>query len=901
LEYSAKLLEVIQQARQLSDEQETELSSAHFLIAFAETDNPASFLIDDQGISPEQLAGAFSEKRGISEPEGVIERLYQRAERLAAGMEADEVSCFHFLSALIRDRSSQSFQLLEQLGINTSALRTSAMGMTTGQGTHHRERVTRSRVRNRQEASKGGDDSTTSSSTLGIHPSLGDSNGNYDSRTSVEVQTEPENDRLDTDTTSKRPTKRDAEAESQKENDSYDIEDQFSEGDIEEQQDDTAESLAARLFDGEDEQIEEESDPREENLDDPSDREPRGLEERHQEPVSEELAEKYRLDESEFPTLTEYGTNLTYRAATGQLDEVFGRDEEINQLIDILGKRRTNNPLLIGEPGVGKTAIVEGLARQFVERAARDEPVGERAIVEINLGQFTSETHLRGALAERLVALQSEVKGAEGNVIVFLDEIHNWIEFGQGSDSPGPAEELKTALARGEFPCIGATTTSEYTSAIDGDGAIERRFETVLVEEPDPDETLEIIEQIIDSYAEHHGVDYTDSAMEDAVFLSERYLYESRLPDKAISLLDLAGSRVKRKKSDSVKGDDIKRVISDVGDVPYERLARDRGERFVNMESYLRDYFVGHDHVVERVSDIIRRNYAGFQGDRPIGTMLFLGPTGVGKTELVKVLAEFLFHDRDAIVRIDMSEFREAHSVSRMVGSPPGYVGHGEGGELTEQIRRRPYQIVLFDEIEKAHSDVLNLLLQLMDEGSLSDGKGRKVDFSQTVVVLTSNLGSDVLEDEVFNETVDRIGFASEDKPAFQQSSIPEGTKDKVKDSAKNYLTPELWNRLDEKFVFEPLRRSEIKQIAELQLEKSKEKLRRDSKIELRFGDDLIDYLIDNGGYDPQYGARPMRQTIERNVEVEVAKQILEGTVSEGDSVTVDANRGEIVCRIEAD
>jgi ATP-dependent Clp protease ATP-binding subunit ClpC len=316
------------------------------------------------------------------------------------------------------------------------------------------------------------------------------------------------------------------------------------------------------------------------------------------------------------------------------------------------------------------------------------------------------------------------------------------------------------------------------------------------------------------------------------------------------------------------------------------------------MESYLQECFVGHTRIVRRVSDIIRRNYAGFQGDRPIGTMLFLGPTGVGKTELVKVLAEFLFHDRDAIVRIDMSEFREPHSVSRMVGSPPGYVGHGDGGELTEQVRRRPYQIVLFDEVEKAHPDVLNLLLQLLDEGVLTDGRGRKVDFSQTVVVMTSNLGSEIFEDEVFDDSSERIGFAAQGKQLPRGTEISEGIRKKVQDVAKDYLSPELWNRLDDKFVFEPLNRSEIREIAGLQLDQSREKLRRESGIELEFDESVIDYLIESGGYDPEYGARPMRQTIEKLVEVEVAKRILDGTVSEGDEVIVDVDDGTLTCRL---
>ncbi|MGM0557787.1 MAG: AAA family ATPase [Myxococcota bacterium] len=607
----------------------------------------------------------------------------------------------------------------------------------------------------------------------------------------------------------------------------------------------------------------------------------------------EALAERYLLDEDAYPNLVEFGRNLTYAAARGEIDRVVGRKQEIIQLIDIVGKRRSNNPVLVGEAGVGKTAIVEGLSREFVKLARAGNRLGKRTIIELELGRLLSGTHLRGSFAERLIGIKDEVEQADGQVIVFLDELHSWMSAGGGGDGTDAAGELKTALARGRFPCIGATTHDEFQRFVESDPAFERRFQLVFVDEPDMDTAIDISTGVSGHYAKHHDVDYRSDAIEAAVRLSHRYLYQRRLPDKAIGVLDLAGSRAARTGKRDVDRDLVATIVAESAGIPVDRLTQSDRKRFLEMESYLRDGIVGHRHVIESVSDVIRRNYAGFRGNRPIGSLLFLGPTGVGKTEMVKVLADFLFHDRDAVVRLDMSEFMESHSVSRMLGAPPGYVGHDQGGQLTEAVRRRPYQVVLLDEIEKAHPDVLNILLQLFDEGQLTDGRGRPVNFSNTLVVMTSNLGSDVFDEEIDNSNRSRIGFG---KNSAATGSDRQALTDRVERAARGHFTPELWNRIDEKLCFMPLTRDEVAAIADLQLEDSRIRLHEESGIDLEFGEGIVSFLIDHGGYNRKLGARPMRQTIQRYVEGAVARLILGGELDRGDTVKVQIRDNDVIC-----
>ena len=600
-------------------------------------------------------------------------------------------------------------------------------------------------------------------------------------------------------------------------------------------------------------------------------------------------ATHYRLDPEVYPILSKFGRNLTEEAAMLRIDGVIGRDQEITSLIDILGKRRGNNPLLVGDPGVGKTAIVEGLAHKFCELHRRGVRLGGRAIIELELGRVLSGTHLRGSLSERLIAIKDEVRKADGQIIIFLDEIHAWLGAGNSGDGNDAAGELKTALARGQFPCIGATTNDEYTKFVEEDPAFKRRFQSVNVDEPDTATAIVIARGIRCHYERYHGITYADAAIDAAVRLSQRYIHDRRLPDKAVNVLDLAGSRASREARPFVRRTDIAHVVAEMANLPADRLTQSDRARFLEIERDLGRSVIGHERVIRAVAEVLRRNYAGFRSKRPIGSMLFLGPTGVGKTELVKALADFLFHDRDAIVRLDMSEFMEAHSVSRFIGAPPGYVGHEQGGQLTEAVRKRPYQVILLDEIEKAHPDVLNLLLQLLDEGRLTDGRSRVVDFSNTLIVMTSNLGAHCFDEYVAEANRSRIGFGGLLEQPASPTKQAELTK-QVQESARTHFTPELWTRIDERLVFLPLREDEVAQISVLQLEDSAQRLEDESQISLDFSDEVIAHLIRHGGYDRKFGARPMRHTIQRLIEGHIARMILSGEIQRGESVMIDVD-----------
>lgn len=611
------------------------------------------------------------------------------------------------------------------------------------------------------------------------------------------------------------------------------------------------------------------------------------------------LEMRYELDAEEYPFLSKLGRNLSLQAVRDKLDDLVGRDKEIERLTDILNKRRSNNPLLVGPPGVGKTAIVEGLALELVHNHARSGGLSDRIVIELEMGRLLSGTQLRGSFSERLIGLKDEVAKADGQVIIFLDEIHTWIGAGASGDGGADAAgELKAALARGRFPCIGATTSEEYSRYIESDPAFRRRFQVVEVEEPNAEDCVAILQGVLPAYSEHHKVTYTDEAVEAAVRFSQRYIPEERLPDKAIGLLDLAGSRAQRQSADEVSREVVAEVVAARTGVPLEKLLMRDKERFLRMEEILGAGIIGHHPIIRRVCEVIRRNYAGFHSGRPIGSFLFLGPTGVGKTEMVKVLADFLFRDREAIVRLDMSEYRESHAVARLIGAPPGYVGHEHGGQLTEAIRKRPYQIVLMDEVEKAHPEVLNILLQLLDDGRLTDGKGRTVNFSNVVVIMTSNLGSDYLSAGLKAVTQPRIGFGAGlpvvAAAAAAELSLTEEIIENVIGVARGALSPELWNRIEERLVFGPLTRSEVARIARLQLRDSARRLAAEKDIYLEATEAVFEYLIDHGGYDPALGARPMRQTLQRLVEVPISEMIIAGGAREGDHVCIDVVGGEL-------
>jgi ATP-dependent Clp protease ATP-binding subunit ClpC len=647
------------------------------------------------------------------------------------------------------------------------------------------------------------------------------------------------------------------------------------------------------------------------------------------------------------PTLDEFGSNLTQMAIDNKLDPVVGRAKEIERVIQILGRRTKNNPVLIGEPGVGKTAIAEGLASRI---ASKDIPdiLEDKRVVTLDIGLLVAGTKYRGEFEERLKKIMDEIRSA-GNVILVIDEVHTLIGAGAAEGAIDAANILKPALARGELQCIGATTLDEYRKHIERDAALERRFQPVMVGEPTVDETIEILYGLRDRYEAHHKLKISDEALVAAAKLSDRYISDRFLPDKAIDLMDEAGSRVRlinsqlppaakeldkelrqilkekddavrsqdfdragelrdremeikaeirtiaQTKSNSASGDgvepvvteeDIAHIVASWTGVPVNKLTESESEKLLHMEDTLHQRLIGQEDAVKAVSRAIRRARVGLKNpNRPIASFVFSGPTGVGKTELAKSLASYFFGAEEAMIRLDMSEYMERHTVSKLIGSPPGYVGYNEGGQLTEAVRRRPYTVVLFDEIEKAHPDVFNMLLQILEDGRLTDAKGRTVDFKNTLLILTSNIGSKVIE-----KGGSGIGFEfSEDATETQYNRI----RSLVNEELKNYFRPEFLNRLDEIIVFRQLNKIEVTQIAEIMLKEVFGRL-TEKGIVLEVTDRFKDRLITEG-YSPSYGARPLRRAIMRLLEDSLAEEILSGRIKDGDTALVDVDENGIV------
>jgi ATP-dependent Clp protease ATP-binding subunit ClpC len=647
------------------------------------------------------------------------------------------------------------------------------------------------------------------------------------------------------------------------------------------------------------------------------------------------------------PTLDEFGSNLTQMAIDNKLDPVVGRAKEIERVIQILGRRTKNNPVLIGEPGVGKTAIAEGLASRI---ASKDIPdiLEDKRVVTLDIGLLVAGTKYRGEFEERLKKIMDEIRSA-GNVILVIDEVHTLIGAGAAEGAIDAANILKPALARGELQCIGATTLDEYRKHIERDAALERRFQPVMVGEPSVDETIEILYGLRDRYEAHHKLKISDEALVAAAKLSDRYISDRFLPDKAIDLMDEAGSRVRlinsqlppaakeldkelrqilKEKDDAVRSqdfdragelrdremeikaeirtiaqtksngasgdgvepvvteEDIAHIVASWTGVPVNKLTESESEKLLHMEDTLHQRLIGQEDAVKAVSRAIRRARVGLKNpNRPIASFVFSGPTGVGKTELAKSLASYFFGSEEAMIRLDMSEYMERHTVSKLIGSPPGYVGYNEGGQLTEAVRRRPYTVVLFDEIEKAHPDVFNMLLQILEDGRLTDAKGRTVDFKNTLLILTSNIGSKVIE-----KGGSGIGFDfAEDATESQYNRI----RSLVNEELKNYFRPEFLNRLDEIIVFRQLNKVEVTQIAEIMLKEVFGRL-TEKGIVLEVTDRFKDRLITEG-YSPSYGARPLRRAIMRLLEDSLAEEILSGRIKDGDTALVDVDENGIV------
>jgi ATP-dependent Clp protease ATP-binding subunit ClpC len=592
---------------------------------------------------------------------------------------------------------------------------------------------------------------------------------------------------------------------------------------------------------------------------------------------------RFVLDRPAFPVLSAVGHNLTLAAAEGKIDEVVGRDEEIERVLDVLAKRHANSPCLVGPAGVGKTSVARGLARRLAEiDAAGDAP--PRVLVEIVVSELVAGTSARGSLAERMAAIRAELREAGGRVILFVDEVHEL--FGAGALDEATAE-IKIGLSRGEVRLVGATTAEEYRRSIETDSALARRFTPIEIEEPDETDAFLLCRSVAGGLGKHHGLGYEDDAVAAAVAWSLRYLPGRALPDKAISILDLAGARARRKSAEEVGLADVAAVVAEIADVPVERLLETDRERMLALEKMLAERVVGHGAAIARIARVLRRNAAGLRGRRPIGSFLLLGPTGVGKTETAKAIAEALFHSPDAMTRLDFSEYAEAHAVARLIGAPPGYVGHESGGQLTEAVRRRPYQVILLDEIEKAHRDVLEAFLQVFDEGRLTDGRGRRVDFTNTVIVMTSNLGAAELS---ALRTERSVGFAR----TSASGVAPERLAETMISAARAHLPPELYNRIDEVLCFGPLARAEIAEIARRLLGALEGALAARG-IRLDVDPAAIDALLAAGGFDAELGARPMKRTIARLVENPLAELILKGDLDDGSVALIGVEGGEIV------
>ncbi|HEY9890748.1 MAG TPA: ATP-dependent Clp protease ATP-binding subunit [Candidatus Sericytochromatia bacterium] len=645
-------------------------------------------------------------------------------------------------------------------------------------------------------------------------------------------------------------------------------------------------------------------------------------------------------DQGKKATLDEFGTDLTRLAAEGKLDPVVGRAKEIERVVQILGRRSKNNPILLGEPGVGKTAIAEGLAQRIVNKNVPDS-LEDKQVISLDMGSLLAGTRYRGDFEERIKQIMEEVRQS-GNVILFIDEIHTVIGAGAISGGMDAANMLKPALARGQLQCLGATTLNEFRQHIERDAALERRFQPVMVGEPSVEDTIEILHGLRDAYEQYHKVKISGEALEAAAKLSDRYISDRYLPDKAIDLIDEAGSRVHlansqsspvtkelkkelrqvtKDKNEAVKAqdfdkagllrdreleieaqlqtiitnkgepnnsilpivdeEDIAQIVASWTGVPVTKLTESESELLLHLEDTLHQRLIGQDEAVTAVSKAIRRARVGLKSpDRPIASFIFSGPTGVGKTELAKALAAYFFGSEEAMIRLDMSEFMESHTVSKLIGSPPGYVGYDEGGQLTEAVRRKPYSVLLFDEVEKAHPDVFNTLLQLLDDGRLTDAQGRTVDFKNTLIIMTSNIGSKVIE-----KGGGGIGFEVSDNAA---DSRYDRIRSKVNDDLKQYFRPEFLNRLDEIIVFRQLTKDEVKLIADIMLREVSARL-LEQGITLEVTERFKDRLVQDG-YDPSYGARPLRRVIMRLLEDSLAEAMLAGQVGDGDKAIVDVD-----------
>ena len=655
---------------------------------------------------------------------------------------------------------------------------------------------------------------------------------------------------------------------------------------------------------------------------------------------------------SRTPTLDKLGIDLTQAARAQQLDTTVGREQEIQRVTQILSRRTKNNPVLVGEPGVGKTAIVEGLAQRIASNDVPSTLQGKR-LVTLDMGALVAGTKYRGEFEERLKKVVEEIK-TSGNCVLFIDEVHTMVGAGSAEGAVDAANILKPSLARGELQTIGATTLDDYRKYVERDPALERRFQPVRVEEPTTEETVDILRGVVEAYEKHHELKISDEALQQAATLASRYIADRFLPDKAIDLIDEAASRVRinystpplgvkemtlmlesvrKEKDEAIAGrqyeyaaelrdreasisekldeleqnwkdeqaedeltvteEDIAEVVSMWTSIPVTRLAATETQRLINMEDVLHEKVIGQDEPITMISKAVRRARAGLKNPRrPTGVFMFLGPTGVGKTLLVRKLAEFLFGSEEALIRIDMSEFMERHAVARLVGAPPGYIGYDDGGQLTEAVRRKSYCVILLDEIEKAHPEVFNILLQIFDDGHLTDSKGRKVDFRNTIIAMTSNIGSNLIQQDR------SIGFAARSEQGQSDDQQYQRMKNNVLDEVKRFFRPEFLNRIDGTVVFHPLNRDDMHEIIPIELKDVTSNL-IEKGIDLKVTDEAKDWLVDEG-YDPAFGARPLRRVIQDHIEDKLSDAILSGRLGPADTAVIDLEDGELVVRAES-
>lgn len=827
------LLFVIKEAEDIARATQARPHSGHVLLAFFTSRNQADVFLRDRGIDEDRLLDLVDSK--MSEPRTAVREIFERAAQVAAGCGTMEVDCLHALVAMTRVRDSLAYSLLNATGEKLSRLRTRALNILTGAvprwldsrshfrdgpqvGVHASRRPSRIRSELMGESRLPGKAGRGAAMTWNPPLIMSDDKPRASRHSSLRVE---RRDRTSAYVPSASP---------------------------------------AQLFET----------PLPSPVPSPQKDTPAPA------PSQDDPAAQWLLSPDHYPWLSSLGRNMSADAARGELDRLIGRKKEVETLIDVLGKRRTNNPCLIGEPGVGKTAVVEGLAHGMVN-APEGSPLRERIIVALDVGALLVGTHLRGSFSEKLQGIKEEVRQSQGRVVIFFDELHTLVGAGSTGDGPqDAANELKGALARGDFPCIGATTCDEYVKHIEPDAALRRRLVPVFINEPARDEAIAMLDEIAPAYAEHHRVEYDAEAIAASVDLSTRYIPDRHLPDKAIALLDLAGSRASRGGKTRVDRDAVATLVADRAQIPVERVLGSDRDRLLNLEGLLQREVIGHAEQLTRIAEIVRHSAAGFGSHRPQGVFLFVGPTGVGKTQTAKALANILHGSEGALLRFDLSEFSEAHAVARLVGAPPGYVGYEAGGQLTEAVRKRPGCILLLDEVEKAHRDVLQLLLQVFDEGRLTDGHGRTVSFSESIIIMTSNLGSDVASGKK------TIGFG--DTSTADVSSA-------ILDRAKSQLAPELWGRIQEHLVFSPLTRSEVRQIAQLLCVDSSQRLTRERGITYELDEGAIEFLLDQGGFDLSLGARPMRNILARIVEGPIAARILEGRLRADEHVLVSTRQ----------